>query len=136
MIALLIYEIVHVRLFCFDRRNWMSRAVTRIGIWLARISTSIRILVISDHNDNPCHLKSLEISMNVCILIWLHRSMENHIFLKNSFFSNVNIHMFIYWFIGCLQVTWLCITSCWFYRKLVMKAKQHNYKLYLYNDFL
>ena len=74
--------------------------------------------------------------MKVCILIWLHISTENQIFLRNSFFSNADIHMFLYWFIGCLQMNQICITSCWFHRKLVIKAKQHSYKLYLYTVFL
>ena len=31
--------------------------------------------------------------MKVCILIWLHISTENQIFLRNSFFSNADIHV-------------------------------------------
>ena len=78
-------------------------------------------------DTKSCHLWSLwkfrEFSRKVCILIWLHRCTENQIFLKNSLFSNVDIHMFLYWFVECLQLNRMCITSIWFYRKLVMKGK-------------
>ena len=53
--ALLLCEIVHVSFFFFHRRNWNSecpgKAVAKIGIWLAGVSTPTQSYVISNHYE-------------------------------------------------------------------------------------
>ena len=68
-----------------------------------------------------------ENSRKVSILIYWYRGAENQIFLKILFFSNIDIHRFLwlYSLIEFLQVNRMYVTSFWFQIKLVLeKAKK------------
>ena len=47
-------------------------------------------------------------------MIYLYRWDENQIFLNILFFSNTDIHRFLYSLIECLQVNQKYVTSFWF----------------------
>ena len=71
--------------------------------------------------------KFAEISRKDILLIYLYRWTENQIFLKIIFFSNTDIHRFLwlYSLIECLQNNLIYATSFWFHSKLVVeKAKR------------
>ena len=97
-----LYEIVHVSLFFLT-----GGAVTRIGIRLG-LQYSDRFILSLIINDN---IKSADISRKVCIPICLNRCTENQIFPRNSFFSNVDIQMFLYLLTECLHVNRMYISS-------------------------
>ena len=108
--ALLLCEIIHVSFFFFRQdqlKHWMFRAAQWQELvfdclkqvhWNRTMSSRIII--------NVC--RDLKV---VCILIWLKRCTENQIFFRNSFFSNADMNMFLYWLIECLQVNRMCITG-------------------------
>ena len=82
------------------------------------------------------HLQSFwkfaEISRKVSILIDLYRWAENQILLKILFFSNTDIHRFLwlYLWIEFLQINRMYVTSFWFHSKLVLEKgkKSASYK--------
>ena len=120
----LLYEIVHVGLyFCWFFLTGVTDIVNPQGSDKDWYLTSWNKYTNKSHVISN-HYKSLErFQGKICILIWLHRCTENQIFLRNSFFSNADIHMFLYWFIERLQVNRMHVASFWFYRKLIMKTK-------------
>ena len=125
--ALLLYETVHVSLFFswHERlRWWIFIAVQRQELVFDQLEQ------VNWHRAMPFLIifliKFAYISRNVVwIIIWLNRCTENQIFLRNSFFSNADIHLFLYCLIECFQVNRMCITGNWS-RKLSNKALNYT----------
>ena len=83
-------------------------AVTRIGIWLARLSIHWHRVM-----SSPIVWRNLQEG--------LHFIAENKIFLRNSFFSSTDTCRFLYWLIERLRVNRMFTTNFRFYSKLVLE---------------
>ena len=83
------------------------RAVTRIGIWLARLSIHWHRVMLS-----PVVMKVSTNSKK-----GLHFIAENQIFPRSSFFSSTDSRRFLYLFIEYFHLNRMFITSFWFHSK-------------------
>ena len=104
--------------FVFIDRNWnseYSRLGTRIGIWLALLSTLTQSHVTSNHYESLQKFQG-----GAAFSFGSINSPFIQIFLRNSFFSISDIHIFLYWLIERSQVNQMFITTFWFHSKLAM----------------
>ena len=116
--------------FVFWQGNWNSEysgkwqgLIYIYILWLAGIGTLTRSHVIFKHYKSSRKLQDFKEVLYFNLVKQMHGKSnisQKPIFLKRWYWY---AHMFLYWFIECLQVNRMCITSFWSYKKLAMKAK-------------
>ena len=80
----------------------------RVDIWLARLSTLTQSHPVSNYFESLQKFQGRS-------EFWFDRYAKTQILLRNSFFSNTEIHMFLCWLNDCLKVNQMFIAAFWFH---------------------